>query len=157
MPLKNLSVKEGTPLMLKLVEKKVPFNEKGKDVMYHLAIHKQGVIDFQTLARHTIEKMGVNRYMAEAMTGMMFEAMTTWLRTGHAVNIANVGTLRPVVNCKAHTNPADCSVDDLYKLKLRFYPCKDLMKQMSRSPLRVRNRAEMIARYKARMERNNQK
>ena len=144
------STVHGTPFDLKIVEKQVPFNEGDKKVMYHLATDKLQVIDFEKLAKSTIEKLGVNKYLAQAMTGMLSEAILEWMEAGHAVRISNIGTLRPTVKCKAHVDPADCSIDDLQLMKIRFYPSKSIMKPLKQAPLRINNRQEMIEKNKRR-------
>lgn len=149
MALKNMKVREGTPFALKIVEKKVPFNEADRQVMYLLKPVKQSVIEFDDIAHHAIRLMGINEHMTKAMTAMMSDAITRWITTGHAVNIANVGTLKPVVNCKAQTDPALCTVDDLYKLKLQFYPCKEMTDALHTVAFRVKNRKEMVERFQA--------
>lgn len=129
---------------LKIVEKKVPFNKEGERLMYHLRPMKQGVIEFEDLARKYIKHLGINEHIAVALTSMISEGMCKWLDMGHAVNIGDVGTIKPVINCKAHLNPHDCSVDDVKSIKLQFYPCKPLNKVLEKVALRVKNRKEFL-------------
>lgn len=138
---------------VKIVEKKVPFNKEGERVMYHLRPMKQGVIEFEDLARKYIKHLGINEYLAVALSSMISEGMCKWLELGHAVNIGRVGTLKPVFNCKAHLNPHDCSVDDVQSVKLQFYPCKPINDVLGNVALRVKNRKEFLQRWDEKQKR----
>lgn len=133
--------------MLDIIEKKVPFNDEKRQVMYALRATRQCVIEFEDIAHDAIRHMGVNEHMAKAMVGMMSDAISRWVRAGHAVNISGVGTLKLVVNCKAKTDPSLCSVDDLYRLKLQFYPCKEMTDALHTAAFRIRNRREAVERF----------
>ena len=142
------SKRERTTFPLKIREKKVAFNKEGKRLMYHLHPIKQGVIEFEDLARRYIKHLGINEYMAVALSGMISEGICYWLKSGHAVNIGNVGTLKPVINCKAHLDPHECSVDDVQSVKLQFYPCKPINDTLKKVALRVENRKEFLQKWK---------
>lgn len=132
---------------LKLVEKKVPFNKDGEQVMYHLRPRKMGVIEFEDLAKRYIRCLGINEHLAVALSSMISEGLCEFLKTGHAVNIGKVGTLKPVVKCKAQLNPHDCSVDDVKSIKLQFFPCKPINEVLGNMALRVENRKEFLQRW----------
>lgn len=138
---------------LKIVEKKVPFNKEGERVMYHLRPMKQGVIEFEDLARKYIKHLGINEHLAVALSSMIGEGMCKWLDTGHAVNIGNVGTIKPVINCKAQLNPHDCSVEDVKSIKYQFYPCKQLNRVLEKMAMRVKNRKEFLQRWDEKQKR----
>lgn len=147
---------ERTTFPLKIREKKVAFNKEGERLMYHLQPMKQGVVEFEDLAREYIKHLGINEYMAVALSGMMSEGICYWLKSGHAVNIGNVGTLKPVINCKAHLDPHGCSVDDVKSVKLQFYPCKPLNDTLGKVALRVENRKEFLQRWDEKQKRKKQ-
>ena len=138
---------------LKIAEKKVPFNKEGERVMYQLRPVRQSVIEFEDLARKYIKFLGINEHIAVALSSMIGEGMCKWLDKGHAVNIGGVGTLKPVINCKAHLNPHDCTVDDVKSVKLQFYPCKPLNDVLGRVALRVKNRKEFLQRWDEKQKR----
>ena len=142
-----------TTFPLKIVEKKVPFNKEGERIMYQLRPMKQGVIEFEDLARKYIKHLGINEHIAVALSSMISEAMCKWLDSGHAVNIGEVGTLKPVIKCKAHLNPHDCTVDDVQSVKLQFYPCKPLNDVLGNVALRVKNRKEFLQRWDEKQKR----
>lgn len=139
---------EKTPFTLKVIKKKVPFNEEGKRDMYCLRPAYNKVKEFKDLARDYIRLMGVNEHMAVAFSSMLCDGICHLIDTGYAVNIGDVGTLKPVVNSKAHVNPSDCSVDDVKRIKLQFFPCKKLNKTLGSVALRINNKREMVEKWK---------
>ena len=96
---------EKAELSLEIVRQPVPFKEEG--VMHSLRVSKQSVISFDKLAYHEMEVRGVRPALARMVAEELGDALRSWLSAGHAVNITGVGTLRPVVNSKAHVRPHD--------------------------------------------------
>lgn len=142
-----------THFLVKIAEKKVPFNKEGERLMYHLRPTGAGIKDFEDLARGYIRHLGINEYMAEALAGMISEGICHWLDSGYGVNIAKVGTLKPVLKCKAHFDPHDCSVEDVKSINIRFYPCKEINDTLEKISLRVRGRKEFLQNWKEKRRR----
>lgn len=142
-----------TTFPLKIVEKKVPFNKEGERVMYQLRPVAQGVIEFEDVARKYIKHLGINEHLAVALSSMISEGICKWLDLGHAVNIGKVGTLKPVIKCKAHLDPHDCTVEDVKSIKLQFFPCKPINDTLESIALRVKNRKEFLQRWEEKQKR----
>ena len=141
-----------TPFPLKIVKKKVPFNKKGEQEMYCLRAACNRVKTFEELAREFIRYKGFNEHQAEAMVGVLNEGICQWIESGYAVSIGDAGTLKPVVNSKAHLDPHDCSVDDIRSIKLQFYPGKKVNDTLESVALRVTNRKPFIAAWEAKQK-----
>ncbi len=136
---------ENAELSLEIVRQPVPFKEE--EVMYSLRVNKQSVISFDKLAYREMEMRGVRPALARMVAEEMGDALRSWLSAGHAVNIAGVGTLRPVVNSKAHVRPHDCTVDDVKLAKLRFYPSSEMKEMLNKANYRINNRDEFIEKW----------
>ena len=132
-------------LSLEIARQPVPFKEE--EVMYSLRVSKQSVISFEKLACREMSVRGVRPAMARMVAEELGDALRSWLSAGHAVNIAGVGTLRPVVNSKAQTRPHDCSVDDIRLAKLRFYPSLEMKEMFRDAHYHIRNREEFLAKW----------
>ena len=136
-----------TPYVLKIVEKKVPFNEEGKQEVYCLRPAYNKVMDFKDIAKHYVSKCGLNDRVAELAVTLIVEGICRWIESGYAVNLPNIGTLKPVVNSKSHLNPHECSTGDVTSIKIQFYPCKDINRTLAGVALRVKNRKEFLQRW----------
>lgn len=136
---------EKAELSLEIARQPVPFKEEG--VMHSLRVSKQSVISFDKLAFREMEARGVRPALARMVAEELGDALRTWISAGHAVNITGVGTLRPVVNSKAHVNPHDCSVDDVRLAKLRFYPSSEMKEVFRNAHFHIRNREEYLAKW----------
>ena len=141
-----------TPFPLKIVKKKVPFNKKGEQEMYCLRASCNQVKTFEELAHHYIRHCGFNEHQAKAMVGVLNEGICQWIASGYAVSIGDAGTLKPVVNSKAHLDPHDCSVDDIRSIKIQFYPGKKVNDTLESVALRVTNRKPFIAAWEAKQK-----
>ena len=115
--------------------------------MHSLRVSKQSVISFDKLAFREMEARGVRPALARMVAEELGDALRTWISAGHAVNITGVGTLRPVVNSKAHVDPHDCSVDDVRLGKLRFYPSAEMKEMFRDAHYHIRNREEYLAKW----------
>lgn len=125
-----------TLIPLEVKEKPVPFNEESP-VMYVLEAKPQGVVSFEKLAVSIIQNMGLNARLAECFVGMLSDAIKVYVSMGHAVSLDHIGTLKPVINARAHTRPEDCSVDDVQRVKYRFYPTKELRTLLDHAHFRI--------------------
>lgn len=132
-------------LSLEIARQPVPFKKEG--VMHSLRVSKQSVISFDKLAFREMEARGVRPALARMVAEELGDALRTWISAGHAVNITGVGTLRPVVNSKAHVDPHDCSVDDVRLGKLRFYPSAEMKEMFRDAHYHIRNREEYLAKW----------
>ena len=142
-----------THFMLKIAEKKVPFNKEGEQEMYYLRPTGAGVKSFESLARGYIRHLGINEYLATALAAMISKGICFWIDSGYAVNIEKVGTLKPVINCKAHLDPRECSVEDVKSVKMQFYPCKEINRTLEKIAFRVKNRKEFVQRWQEKQKR----
>jgi hypothetical protein len=136
---------EKAELSLEIARQPVPFKEEG--VMHSLRVSKQSVISFDKLAFREMEARGVRPALARMVAEELGDAIRSWISEGHAVNITGVGTLRPVVNSKAHVRPHDCSVDDVRLAKLRFYPSSEMKEMFRNAHYHIRNREEYISKW----------
>lgn len=132
-------------LSLEIVRQPVPF--KDEEVMYSLRVSKQSVISFDKLAYREMAVRGVRPALARMVAEELGDALRSWLSAGHAVNITGVGTLRPVINSKAHASPCDCSVEDIRQAKLRFYPSLEMKEMFRDGHYHIRNREEFLAKW----------
>lgn len=132
-------------LSLEIVRQPVPFKEE--EVMYSVRGSKQSVISFDKLAYREMSVRGVRPALARMVAEELGDAIRSWLSAGHAVNITGVGTLRPVINSKAHTRPHDCSVDDIRQAKLRFYPSLEMKEMFRDAHYHIRNREEFLSKW----------
>lgn len=136
-----------SPFPLKIVKKKVPFNKKGEQEMYCLRAACNRVKTFEELAREFIRYKGFNEHQAQAMVSVLNEGICHWIESGYAVNIGDAGTLKPVVNSKAHLDPHDCKVEDIRSIKLQFFPGKYVNKTLEGVSLRVTNRKRFLEKW----------
>ena len=142
---KEIGKIEKAAMSLEIVRQPVPFKEE--EVMYSLRVSKQSVISFDKLAYREMAVRGVRPALARMVAEELGDALRSWLSAGHAVNIAGVGTLRPVVNSKAQARPHDCSVDDIRQAKLRFYPSLEMKEMFHGGHFHIRNRKEFLAKW----------
>lgn len=140
---KNTTKGSKTPFVMKIIKKKVPFNKEGEREMYCLRPSIQKVKRFEDVARGYVAKCGLNDRVAELAVALIGEGLLGWLQTGYAVNIPNIGTLKPVINSRAHLDPHECSINDVKSIKIQFFPCKEMNKTLESVALRISNHKEM--------------
>lgn len=127
---------EKASLLLETVKQAVPFKEP--PVKYTVRTIRQGVISFEKIAHDEMTKRGVRSAQAQMVIEEISDSIRTWLSLGHAVNIAHIGTLRPVVNACSHDRKEDCSPSDVKCVKLRFYPSGEMQAMLKDCSLQMK-------------------
>lgn len=139
-------------LQLKVVEKKVPFREGEDKVMYCLKPKSAHPLAFGDKVVKRMCKYGIPKGWAQLAVTAMSETMVELLSEGHAVNIDEIGTFRLSVNSKAHTSPADCSLSDVRKRKLQFYPAKEMQTFLKNCSFQISGQRKFVEDWEKRKQ-----
>ena len=111
---------------------------KDKPVVYQIQQVSFDPIDTRAFVQDIAETCGMPRAMVRAM----FEAMTSrachFLKLGRAVQMGELGTLKPVFRAAVTKSVDELGTDNIRSKKVRFYPgqrIKDTMRDVKVSEL----------------------
>lgn len=82
-------------------------------------------IKFEDFVKECVESQGVSGSQVKGIASAMSDRLRHYLTLGHSVQIEGIGTLKPVFNAHSSENPEALSNDNVYKVKVQFYPHQD--------------------------------
>lgn len=98
--------------------------EKDKPTRYKLAQQTIPPVTFNQLVADVADSCGVNTTMSKAVVEGMINRMCYLMGLGHAVQMGEFGTFKPVFSVKTQQTREAVSVDNVKTKKIRFYPGK---------------------------------
>lgn len=107
---------------------------KDKPVVYHLQQVNYSIVDTDAFVADIAESCGMNRAMTRAVMEAMASRLCRYLGMGHAVQLGDIGTIKPVFTAKATESVDELGADNIRSKKVRYYPSqriKDVMKGIS--------------------------
>lgn len=122
------------PLSYVKTEMKLGFKE-GKPTVYKLAQQTMPAVTFQQLVTEVAASCSVNATMTRAVVEGMIDRLCHFMELGHAVQVGEFGTFKPVFNVKTQKEKDDLGADNITSKKIRFYAGKRFKKMLNELPV----------------------
>lgn len=108
---------------------KVKLNfKKEKPTVYKIQQVHYSVVDTDTLVDDVAESCGLNRAMTKAVLEGLVSRACRFVGMGHAVQLGELGTVKPIFTAKTQETAEELSADNVRNKKIRFYPGSRLQK-----------------------------
>lgn len=108
---------------------KVKLNfKKEKPTVYKIQQVHYSVVDTDTLVDDVAESCGLNRAMTKAALEGLVSRACRFVGMGHAVQLGELGTVKPIFTAKTKETAEELSADNVRNKKIRFYPGSRLQK-----------------------------
>ena len=108
---------------------KVKLNfKKEKPTVYKIQQVHYSVVDTDTLVDDVAESCGLNRAMTKAALEGLVSRACRFVGMGHAVQLGELGTVKPIFTAKTQETAEELSADNVRNKKIRFYPGSRLQK-----------------------------
>ena len=102
---------------------KVKLNfKKEKPTVYKIQQVHYSVVDTDTLVDDVAESCGLNRAMTKAALEGLVSRACRFVGMGHAVQLGELGTVKPIFTAKTQETAEELSADNVRNKKIRFYP-----------------------------------
>lgn len=122
-------------MAVQFTKSKIKLNfKKDKPTVYKIQQVSYSVIETETLIDDVAESSGMNRAMTKAVIEGIVQRACRYIAAGHAVQIGDLGTIKPVFTTKAKETAEELSADNIKSKKIRFYPgarLKQVVKNIS--------------------------
>ena len=105
---------------------KLNFTDEKKEI-YVAAADRGDVIDANKIAELVAKDTGARPAQVKMILNTLTDSMITWLEEGHGVKLGNFGSFLPSVKSASSEDPNEVGVK---RLRLTFYPSKDLSKRV---------------------------
>lgn len=96
--------------------------KKEKPTVYRIQQVNYGVMDTKTLVDDVAESCGLNRAITKAVLEALVQRTCRYIGMGHAVQLGDLGTIKPVFNAKTQKTAEELSADNIRTKKVRFFP-----------------------------------
>jgi predicted histone-like DNA-binding protein len=96
--------------------------KKEKPTVYRIQQVNYGVMDTKTLVDDVAESCGLNRAITKAVLEALVQRTCRYIGMGHAVQLGDLGTIKPVFNAKTQKTVEELSADNIRTKKVRFFP-----------------------------------
>lgn len=114
---------------------KVKLNfKKEKPTVYKIQQVNYSVVDTKELIEDVAESCGLNKAMTKAVIEGIVQRACRFISMGHAVQIGELGTVKPVFTTKTKETAEELGADNVITKKVRFYSgkrLKDVVKGIS--------------------------
>lgn len=100
---------------------KLGFKE-GKPTAYKIQQVNYAVVETKTLVEDVAESCGVNMAITKAVLEAIVQRTCRYIGMGHAVQLGDLGTVKPIFTTKAKETAEELSADNVKNKKIRFYP-----------------------------------
>lgn len=108
---------------VQFTKKKIKLNFKeGKPTAYKIQQVNYAVVDTKTLVEDVAESCGVNMAITKAVLEAVVQRTCRYIGMGHAVQLGELGTVKPIFTTKAKETAEELSADNVKNKKIRFYP-----------------------------------
>ena len=110
-------------MSVKFVKSKVKLNfKKEKPTVYKIQQVHYSVVDTATLVDDVAESCGLNKAMTKAVLEGLVSRACRFVGMGHAVQLGELGTVKPIFTTKTKETAEELSADNVKNKKIRFYP-----------------------------------
>lgn len=110
-------------MSVKFIKSKVKLNfKKDKPTVYKIQQVHYSVVDTQTLIDDVAEACGLNKAMTKAALEGIVSRACRFAGMGHAVQLGELGTIKPVFTTKTKETAEELGADNVRNKKIRFYP-----------------------------------
>ena len=110
-------------MSVKFVKSKVKLNfKKEKPTVYKIQQVHYSVVDTATLVDDVAESCGLNKAMTKAVLEGLVSRACRFVGMGHAVQLGELGTVKPIFTAKTKETAEELSADNVKNKKIRFYP-----------------------------------
>ena len=108
---------------VKFTKSKMTLNfKKEKPTVYRIQQVNYGVMDTKTLVDDVAESCGLNSAITKAVLEALVQRTCRYIGMGHAVQLGDLGTIKPVFNAKTQKTVEELSADNIRTKKVRFFP-----------------------------------
>ena len=122
-------------MAVKFTKSKMTLNfKKDKPTVYKIQQVNYGTVDTETLIDDIAESSGMNRAMTKAIMEAIVQRACRYIGMGHAVQLGDLGTIKPVFTTKTKETAEELGADNIKSKKIRFYPgarLKQVVKNIS--------------------------
>ena len=108
--------------------------KEGKPTMYKIAQLNYATVTQDELVNEAARSCGMNKTMMKAALEAIVDRVCHYVGMGHAVQIGEFGTVKPIFTSKMQKTADDLSADNVRSKKVRFYAgqrLKDVVKHLS--------------------------
>lgn len=108
--------------------------KKDKPTVYKIQQVNYSVVDTATLVDDVAESCGLNKAMTKAVLEAIVQRACRYVGMGHAVQLGELGTVKPVFTAKTKATAEELSADNIRTKKVRFFPgqrLRDVVKNLS--------------------------
>lgn len=108
--------------------------KKDKPTVYKIAQQTIPPVTFNQMVADISEACGVNTTMSRAVVEGLINRLCHFMELGHAVQMGDFGTFKPVFTVKTQKSKDELGTDNVTSRKIRFYPgkrFKDMLKRTS--------------------------
>lgn len=106
--------------------------KKDKPTVYKIAQQTTPAVTFGQLVAEVATSCGVNATMTKAVVEGMIDRLCHFMELGHAVQVGEFGTFKPVFNVKTQTTKDALGTDNITTKKIRFYSGKRFRNMLDR-------------------------
>ena len=110
------------------VRKKVLHFTKEKKEIYVAQADRGDVIGPDKIAELIAKDTGARPAQVKMILNTLTDSMISWIEEGHGVKLGNFGSFMPSVKSASNEDPDKVGVK---RMKLTFYPSKDLWKKVN--------------------------
>lgn len=110
-------------LIYQKVETKLNFR-KDQPTVYKIAQQTIPAVTFKQLVDEVAQSCGVNVTMSKAVIEGLINRSCHYMELGHAVQMGEFGTFKPIFTSKTQQDITKLSLKDVTGKKIRFYPGK---------------------------------
>lgn len=103
-------------------------SKKEKPTVYKIQQVHYSVVDTDTLVDDVAESCGLNRAITKAALEGLVSRACRFVGMGHAVQLGELGTVKPIFTAKTQETAEELSADNVRNKKIRFYPGSRLQK-----------------------------
>ena len=90
------------------------------------------LVKFENFVKECVMSQGVAATQVKGIAAAMSDRLSHYLALGHGVQIAGIGTLKPVFNASSAKSPEELDSQCVRTVKVRFYPHKEFQKTLNR-------------------------
>lgn len=110
-------------MALTYVKKEMTLSFKDdKPKVYKIAQQTVPAVTFQQLVSEVANSCSVNATMTKAVVEGLIDRLCHFMELGHAVQVGEFGTFKPVFNVKTQKTKETLSAENITAKKMRFYP-----------------------------------
>ena len=89
-------------------------------------------IKFENFVKECVMSQGVAAAQVKDIAAAMSDRLSHYLALGHGVQIAGIGTLKPVFNASSAETPEQLNAQSVRTVKVRFYPHKEFQETLNK-------------------------